>query len=671
MSYSDQWTSNRGCQYASKPNNCQPNSVISTVSTWMYQFWLFSYKTAKHWGRGPQNWTADILGFQNYHQRGTISLSSPSTPGAGVGTPASQLTPRGDEMANTNMESDEREPSSLCRWSIHYKSIPYENSPLNPGSPPEDVDVHDEDNWPEWSASSLSMGFSEKLCDNLQSNAFSNIDRDKLPIAVDQIATAARRSPKELAIEAIGFAIMGRNADLLADHLDDKVIDLDSSGLYPFHLAISYLDGAKSCCDILECLQNVRPLSLRKLYVNDLGHTILDQLMIAILKGHTSCLPSVVDVHFKKDKRFAGEEVDICGRWDADSDCVRTLLARGVAGIPFEWKHMFCHTSVQTVCHCIGIVFGPDWGPNINAPSGLFVRHCSSCGLKMELLPLQTLVLVGLHLSQSGCKDENLFGILACLLCMLSNGANPLMKAEISLQALLSDDAGSGCNHEELDPAEFAERLLFISWPSMGTDELKIGWQVVCQVLKRSQSEWNADPSRRRSAPKDEGYDGDSVPTSESGHDVMSIDFEASINSSETEMSTEEEEESGEKHCCIRCDFGGGHFFGRSKDLASLWASIQTELLTYRRLQEGDSWISPNFDMKALNESLIHGNKVDIALVRKEMMKPYCWGGEFPDACLACPVLEDVAAYYFSNLEDWNRSTFLAADECREEVWFN
>ena len=637
----------------------------------MYQFWLFSYKTAKHWGRGPQNWTADILGFQNYHQRGTISLSSPSTPGAGVGTPASQLTPRGDEMANTNMESDEREPSSLCRWSIHYKSIPYENSPLNPGSPPEDVDVHDEDNWPEWSASSLSMGFSEKLCDNLQSNAFSNIDRDKLPIAVDQIATAARRSPKELAIEAIGFAIMGRNADLLADHLDDKVIDLDSSGLYPFHLAISYLDGAKSCCDILECLQNVRPLSLRKLYVNDLGHTILDQLMIAILKGHTSCLPSVVDVHFKKDKRFAGEEVDICGRWDADSDCVRTLLARGVAGIPFEWKHMFCHTSVQTVCHCIGIIFGPDWGPNINAPSGLFVRHCSSCGLKMELLPLQTLVLVGLHLSQSGCKDENLFGILACLLCMLSNGANPLMKAEISLQALLSDDAGSGCNHEELDPAEFAERLLFISWPSMGTDELKIGWQVVCQVLKRSQSEWNADPSRRRSAPKDEGYDGDSVPTSESGHDVMSIDFEASINSNETEMSTEEEEESGEKHRCIRCDFGGGHFFGRSKDLASLWASIQTELLTYRRLQEGDSWISPNFDMKALNESLIRGNKVDIALVRKEMMKPYCWGGEFPDACLACPVLEDVAAYYFSNLEDWNRSTFLAADECREEVWFN
>ena len=640
------------------------------MSTWMYQFWLFSYKTAKHWGRGPQNWTADILGFQNYHQRTTISISSPSTPGAGVGTPASQFTPRSDGMANYNAGSDAREPSSLCRWSIHCKGIEYQPLPPSPHSPPGDVNLHDEASWPEWSASSPSITLTEKLCDNLQSNNFSNIERDKLPIAVDQIATAARRSPEELAIEAIGFTIMGRNAELLEEHLTTRAIDIDSSGLYPFHLAISYLDGAMTCCNILETLQALRPLSLRKLYVNDLGHTILDQLMIAILKGHTSCPPSVVDVHFKKDKRFAGEEVDVCGRWDADSDCIRKLLTRGIAGIPFEWKHMFCHTSVQTICHCIGTVFGPDWGPNINAPSGLFVRYCSSCGLKMELLPLHTLVLVGLHLSQFGCTDENLFGVLACLLCMLSHGANPLLKAAISLQALLSDDAGSECNHEELDPAEFAERL-FTSWPSMGTDELNIGWQVVCQVLKCSQSEWNADPCRRRSAPKDGDYDDDSDPSSELGQDAMSIDSEASINSSEDEMDIDEEERSGEENPCRRCLWDRDHFFGRSKVLASLWASIQTELLTYRRLQEGDRWISLNFDMKALSESLARGDELDIALVRKKMMKPYCWGGEFPDACLACPVLEDAAAYYFSNLEEWSRSTFLEAYNYRDDTWFN
>lgn len=669
MSYSDQWTSNKGCQYAPKLNNCRPNNVISTMSTWMYQFWLFSFKTAKHWGRGPQNWTADILGFQNYHQRTTISISSPSTPGANVGTPASQMTPRSEELANAHAEGAPSQPSPLCRWSIHYKPISYQRLPASPRSPPADVNLHDEASWPEWSASSLSMDFTDKLCDNLQSNAFSNIDRDKLPIAVGQIATAARRSHEELAIEAIGFAIMGRNAELLSEHLDDEAVDLDSSGLYPFHLAVSYLDGAKTCCVILDTLLRYRPLSLRKLYVNDLGHTILDQLMIAILKGHTSCSPSVVDIHFKKDRRFAGEEVDICGRWDADSDCIRTLIAKGTAGIPFEWKHMFCHTSVQTICHCIGIIFGPTWGPNINAPSGLFVRHCSSCGLKMELLPLHTLVMVGLHLSQSGCKDENLFGILACLLCMVSNGADPLKKAAISLQALLSVDAGSECNHEELDPAEFAERL-FTSWPSMGTNELKIGWQVVCQVLKRSQSEWNADSFRRRSTPNDSDYDDDSEAPTESSQDLMSIDSEASINSSENETSTDEGEESGEKHNCIRCEYVIHHFFGRSKGLASLWASIQTELLTYRRLEEGDRWISQYFDMKALNESLTRGNKLDIALVRNKMMKPYCSGGEFPDACIACPVPEDVAAYYFSNLEDWNRSTFLLAEPDRDMHWF-
>ena len=669
MSYSDQWTSNRGCQYAPKLDDCPPNNVISTMSTWMYQFWLFSFKTAKHWGRGPQNWTADILGFQNYHQRSTISISSPNTPGAVVGTPASQMTPRSEELANAHAESAPREPSPLCRWSIHYKPIIYQRLPESPRSPPADVNIHDEASWPEWSATSRPVTITEKLCDNLQSNDFSNIERGHLPIAVDQIATAARRSPGEIAIEAIGFTIMSRNVRLLSNYLEDESIDLDSSGLYPFHLAISFLDGAKTCCELLECLQGLRPLSLRRLYVNDLGHTILDQLMIAILKGHTSCHPSVVDIHFKNDKRFAGEEVDICGRWDADSDCIRTLMANGTAGIPFKWKHMFCHTSVQAICHCIGIIFGPDWGPNINAPSGLFVRHCSSCGLKMELLPLHTLVLVGLHLSQSGCKDENLFGILACLLCMVSNGANPLMKAAVSLQALLSDDAGSECNHEELDPAEFAERL-FVSWPSMGTDELKIGWLVVCQVLKRSQSDWTGPYRRRWFALEERGYDDDSDSSSESGQDVMSIGSERPINSSDNEMSTNEEEEVREIHYCIKCENDRDHFFGRSKGLGSLWASIQTELLTYRRVEEGDGWMSQNFDMKALNESLTRGNKLDIALVRNKMMKPYCSGGEFPGACLACPVPEDVAAYHFSNLEDWNRSTFLLATEDRDQAWF-
>jgi hypothetical protein len=55
--------------------------------------------------------------------------------------------------------------------------------------------------------------------------------------------------------------------------------------------------------------------SVRKRYTNHLNHTVLDDFMMAILKAHTSCLPSVVDDAFKKEPRFAGEEVDIYGRW--------------------------------------------------------------------------------------------------------------------------------------------------------------------------------------------------------------------------------------------------------------------------------------------------------------------------------------------------------------------
>ena len=75
--------------------------------------------------------------------------------------------------------------------------------------------------------------------------------------------------------------------------------------------------------------------------------------------------------------------------------------------------------------------------------------------------------------------------------------------------------------------------------------------------------------------------------------------------------------------------------------------------------------------MNALNESLDRGNKLDIALVRNGMMKSSCWGGEFPGASPGCPILGDVAAYYFSNLEDWNRSTFLSLYDERSDIWTN
>ena len=133
-----------------------------------------------------------------------------------------------------------------------------------------------------------------------------------------------------------------------------------------------------------------------------------------------------------------------------------------------------------------------------------------------------------------------------------------------------------------------------------------------------------------------------------------------------------EEEVSHDMHLPAECPEEKTHknFFGESKALASLWAAVQTELLTYRRLEEGDAWISQNFNMDARNRSLNSRGGVAIALVQKDMMKPFCSCGRFPEALPACALLDDVSAYYFSNLEDWNRTTPIQSARDRWETWY-
>ena len=520
--------------------------------------------------------------------------------------------------------------------------------------------VEDDRQWSQWPASETLKSFTDKLVGGIESNDFSRINLEDMPIATAQIARAAQRSPKELLEEALGFSIMGRNCDLvmklLAQMRDRK--DLDDSGLYPFHLAATFLDGSKQCCEILDTIQEIYPLSLRKLYVNDLGHTVLDSLMMNILKAHTSCSPAIVDAVFKKDKRFEGEDVDICGRWDADSDCFRTLLANGTPGIPFEWKHMFCHTSIQAICHGIGTIFGPNWGPDINMESGLFLKRCSHCGTKLQLLPLHTLILIGLHLAESGCKDETLFGILACLLCLLSNGAYPLLKANISMRALLNSEETEDCTHELLGPVELANKIendLIWKW----SPELATGWRVICRFLSLSQGQW--DPLLRQRHDKHGRTDSDDLENDwiELSEDEMSVDGDANDTSSLPAKCFYDD-----------CEFHR-NFFGTSRILASLWAAVQTELLTYRRISEGDPWLSTNFDLTRLEGSLDRERPPDIALIQKGMMKPFCDCGEFLNATPACACVDEASCYYFSNMDDWNRSSFISTPEDRSETWYN
>ncbi|PVH82419.1 hypothetical protein DL98DRAFT_586407 [Cadophora sp. DSE1049] len=569
----------------------------SLMTDWMHQFWQFSFKTAKNWGRGPRKWTASTLRFGDFSARRLASL--PSSPAVNFGSPENH-----DYQQNIRKPGHDaiQKPTSLCRWSIHHRDT-VEVDPEGIASPPPveeaDVDPNDESSWKPWSTQENIQQFAVYLQENLESNDFSNMEVENLPILANKVARAAEQYNKDFTLHDV----------------------------FPLHLATSYLDGARTCCGIFDTIvanlpMREAPATVRKLYTNHLNHTVLDNLMIAILKAHTSCAPATVDDAFKKEHRFVGEEVDICGRWDADSDCIRQLQALGNPTIPFEWKHMFCHASVQAISHCIGMLWNRPVAPDINTPSGLFLKRCSNelCGLKLQLRPLHTLVVTTVHLAQQGCKGENLFGMLACLLRMVKSGANPLLTAHISVKALLSSDDEQECSHSELTPLELTREVpkdLVRSWSL----EARTGWKVFCTVLNLCNAEWR---SRKEDA-----------------------------------MSSNDEDNLSLRMCDdhdIPCT---------NQKLATLWAAVQTELVTYRRLAEGDAWISPNFNMESLLESLNGGSDLAIGLVENDMMEEFCSDcGVFPESMNWITLgTEEVSAYYFSNLEDWNRSTFIEINE--------
>jgi len=664
-------------------------SLTSITTDWMHQLWQYSFTTARTWGRGPRLWNASNLRYNQFSQGRIESL--PGTPAVNFDLPeqyARHQSPKGTFSHRAEL----RRPSPLCSWSIHVREVYYKR--VESPEPTEDpADPNDEGTWKPWTIPGGIHAFAESLQESLESNEFSTIEVRELPISAGQIIRAVKRSPKQLLEEAFGFSIMARNRTLVFDMLEAIESDGDDfvlHDLYPLHLASSYLSGSTTCCGIFDDIVQGMPAgeaSIRKLYTNHLNHTVLDNLMIAILKAHTSCTPIMVDEAFKNENRFAGEEVDICGRWDADSDCIRYLQASGSPTIPQSWKHMFCHTSVQTITHCIGTLFSPHWAPDINTPSGLFLKRClnESCGLKLQLKPLHALVVTAVYLAQLGRDGENLFGMVACLLSLLGKGANPLLKAHISLTALLSGDDSQECTHLELDPLEFAQSVpkdLISEW----SEDRIIGWNVLCTVLRLSQNQWNPlvapNPARSRSNDNDRSIYNAHVGAadqdiSDTGIPFMDFDMELETNNrNETEDEDEDEEEDdsedeGDGFCSDHREIGyPQHHFGENNPLATLWSAVQTELLTYRRLAIGDPWISANFDMASVLESLENKDELSIGLVSKGLMKPFCGCGIFRySEDPACLRVEEACTRYFSNLDDYGRSTFLDAPMDRTQVW--
>lgn len=621
----------------------------------MYQFWVYAYKTAKHWGRGPRNWTADLLGFESYSA--ARMMQNPRSPVTDFETmvyqPSHSGMPR-SPIQNLNKTRLTAKPSPLCHWSIHYSAdVDHEDWKSRTPSPEPDCNSLNEATWKPWPSSDNGPSFHQTLTQGLGSNHFSDVEAENLPIALNEVVQALETTEDGLLEERLGFSIMARNFYMVTDILEKykRKYGRGSAAysefigrvrrMMPLHLAVTYLDGSKACCAVVDSLLESGHIKFRPSDTNSLGHTVFDCLMMNILKAHTYVTPGEVDDGLRDEKSFPGEEVDICGRFDADSDSVRALIAAGKSGIPFSWKHKLCHTSTQAICHCIQAFAKYSISTRdemiTDAPSGLFLKHCVCCGLRMQLRPLHTLVLIAFQLGQSGAKDEDLLGMIAILLCILHSDADPLGTADISMATLFPGEASdaaemSECSHEPLRAGQMAK--LASRGIEKWSNKAKVGWNISYHIFRIAERAWSERTISKLT------------------------DYELT----DDELTDDELADCGHRH------YPATSAFIKDAQLTAVHAAVQTELLTYRRLAEEDPWISRYFDMRSVLRSLETDQPLSIDLITKDMMQPYYKNGRFHSPDPWCPRAVHVMKFHFSNLEDWSRTTFLPPTMLEREL---
>ncbi|KAF2101321.1 hypothetical protein NA57DRAFT_53297 [Rhizodiscina lignyota] len=532
-------------------------------------------------------------------------------------------------------------PPSLCRWTIHVYQEGYDRLPSSLASAVSDHDENLDREWPEdWEQPS----FDQKLQDNLQNNDFSTVGTERVPISVNKLVETVQKSPGVILQEAITFAIVGRNYDLL-DSLLKRAADsrVSTDNIYPLHLAATYLDGSRTCCHIMDLLAFSGP---NRMVINASGYTVLDTLFLAILRNHSTIIPEQIDEALRTSRQFPGGEIDICGRWDADSKCYHALVTRGSGIIPENWKHKFCHTSIQAICHCIKMVKSR-MGIRLDQPSGLFVKRCFQCGRKLEVSPLHALVLIAFHLATSGLENEDLFGILCCLFSLTEQTDKGkhhyFYRVDVSVELLRTGNQGDFCTHESLSPAELAESLTQFVLRSC-SDDIKVGWELFCCIIYQIEQVYLLE--QRTGSPKE---DNENIETENDDERALGDQFST------------DNVASFRKSCHDHLVDGLPTSFGSNRTLGHICAAAQAELLTYRRIDENGYWTSSNFDMRRILHALETGTGFAIPLLGKGILHPYCACGVFYNSWdFDVPTRRDDACEtYFSNMEDWNRTVFL------------
>ncbi|KAJ8120506.1 hypothetical protein O1611_g10350 [Lasiodiplodia mahajangana] len=582
---------------------------------YFHDFYIDAFSRAKTWGRNL--WSGQASDNIELSPHISPHISPRERPGMPSFSPNSLLNSPAQQRPNRTRVSDP--PTRLCNWSIHV--APPSDDPSLIHAVSEINIIHRK----ELHEQSIDADFSNGLRESIIHSSFTRMPLQDLPIAHDSLINAVKDDPEALELDAWKLAIMAGNAELLEDlyERNGEEVPEGLDDIYPLHLAAAFLDGGHACCKVFEILiSSLGPTYAFNHNIDKLGHTILDAIMTSILRSHTTIVPEFVNKTFSPPGRFPGEEMDICGRWSPESPKIRSLFHGGFTRVPSAWKHPFCHTAVQAVCHSLIAIYGPSCAPDINRASGLFIRRCTECGLELKLGPLHTLVVVAFSLAQYGTPGETLFGAIAVLVCLLSLGADTNLKMNISAEDILGASEMPGCSHTALSPSELAQKVpvhIIDSW----TDDCRVGWICFTKILSRGKQPEN--PSHR------------------------------------CELGGQLDKYTHGKWLKLKC---------QDAPMGLLWATIQTEMLTYRRINEGDSWMSENFSLRAL-EAWVSGRsaKFDTPLVADQMMRKHTKCGWFPAAAAyICATAQEVSASYFMNMDAYERSTYLGSSDLLE-LW--
>lgn len=445
--------------------------------------------------------------------------------------------------------------------------------------------------------------FTKMMQESLAEGNFTSLPPDSLPISSSLISESLIKDSRSLRLEALKFAIIAGNLELVESILEeasgDQSVLEQFLEINPYHLAATYLDGGNTCCSILATLINRLggqcPVPSNN--EDSMGHTILDCLIISVFRSHTYLNPFTVSSAFANMRKYPGEEKDTCGRWDADSPMIRQLFQRGDCRIPKNWKHPFCHSSVQAVCHNLMAIFLPgSYNPHIHQPSGLFIRHCGKCGTKLALGPLHLAVVLAYYLGASGIDGETLFGAVAILVCLLRLGADILYKTELSVYEVLWHPSEDVCRHRYMDASEFMEGLSYLD-VGFWSPERRIAWDCMRSILRLAKT---GKISRMRWFPE----------------------FKLMMRDSRDLPKNSFMKEDGEEECPLKSEHERWQFPCGNPQLGLVWAVVQAEMLTYRRTLDAAPWISGNFSMIELREWLQGwSEELEMPLLEKGMLR--------------------------------------------------